>query len=137
MIGTTLGNRYRLVRQLGIGGMARVFLAVDTRLGGNVAIKVLHPQFAEEKAYIERFAREAKMAGGLDSPHIVKILEYGQDREYHYLVIEYVDGQDIRKVIESEGPLAVEGVLDIADQVAEALQHAYERGIIHRDIKSP
>jgi hypothetical protein len=137
MIGTTLGNRYHLVRQLGTGGMARVFLAVDTRLGSNVAIKVLHPQFAEEKAYIERFAREAKMAGVLDNPHIVKILEYGQDREHHYLVIEYIDGQDIRKVIESEGPLAAERVIDIADQVAEALQHAYERGIIHRDIKSP
>jgi len=135
LIGKIIGNRYKVLRQIGSGGMAWVYLAEDTSTGAYVAIKVLFPQYSEDMAYTQRFIREAKMAMSLSEPHIVKVLDYGADRDTHYLVMEYIEGRDVKTILQEDGPFAVEQVLDVAAQVAQALQHADEHGIVHRDIK--
>ncbi len=135
MIGQIIGNRYKILRQIGSGGMAWVYLAEDTSTAARVAIKVLFPQYSEDVAYTQRFIREAKVALSLEEPHIVKVLDYGADRDTHYLVMEYIEGRDVKRILQEDGPFSVEQVLDVAAQVAMALQHADERGIVHRDIK--
>ncbi|MBU1748805.1 MAG: protein kinase [Chloroflexi bacterium] len=135
MIGQIIGNRYKIMRQIGSGGMAWVYLAEDTATGSQVAVKVLFPQYAEDMAYTQRFIREAKVAMSLSEAHIVRVLDYGADRDTHYLVMEYIEGRDVKRVLQEEGTFAVERVLDVAAQVSLALQHADEHGIVHRDIK--
>ena len=87
MIGKIIGNRYRVLRELGSGGMAWVHLAEDVKEDRLVAVKVLYPQFGEDLSYIQRFNREAKLAGTLTDPHIVRVLDYGADRDVHYMVM--------------------------------------------------
>lgn len=135
MLGEILSNRYRIIRELGTGGMAWVYLAEDIKEHQEVAIKVLYPQYSEDVSYIQRFTREAKLAIKLSSPHIVKVLDYGADRDIHYLVMEKVAGEDLKSVLNRRGPLPYQEVLSIAAQVARALHHANEHGIVHRDIK--
>lgn len=135
LIGQIIGNRYKILQQIGSGGMAWVYLAEDTSTGARVAIKVLFPQYSEDIAYTQRFIREAKVALSLSEQHIVKVLDYGADRDTHYLVMEYIEGRDVKRILQEDGPFSVEQVLDVAAQVALALQHADEHGIVHRDIK--
>ena len=135
MIGKVLGNRYKLVEDIGSGGMARVYLAEDLLEQPVVAVKVLYPQFSEDVGYVQRFNREARLAMELSSPHIVRVLNYGSDRDIHYLVMEFVEGQDLKSIIEERGRIPYREALSIAAQVAQALQHAYEHGVVHRDIK--
>ncbi len=135
MIGEILGNRYKILRDIGSGGMAWVYLAEDTHDGSLMAVKVLYPQFSEDMAYVQRFTREAKLASALSDPHIVRVLDYGATRDIHYLVMEYIEGRDLKEIIHEGGPLPYRQVLKIAAQVAKALQHASKFGIVHRDIK--
>ena len=135
MIGQILGNRYRILREIGSGGMAKVFLAEDMNEGQVTAVKVLYSHFGEDISYIQRFTREAKLANSLNSPHIVKILDYGASRDTHYLVMEYVEGQDLRETLNDRGPLPWKEALQIIDQVCQALEEANAHTIIHRDIK--
>ncbi|UCC63882.1 MAG: serine/threonine protein kinase, partial [Anaerolineae bacterium] len=135
MIGVILGNRYRLLKEAGSGGMAWVYLGEDLLDGQKVAVKVLYPQYTEDMAYVQRFIREAKLALGLDDPHIVRVLNYGADRDVHYLVMEYIEGKDLREVLNIRGRLPYKEALSIISQVAQALRRANERGIVHRDIK--
>ncbi len=135
MIGETLGNRYKLLQEAGSGGMAWVYLGEDLLDGRKVAVKVLYPQYTEDMAYIQRFVREAKLATGLDDPHIVRVLNYGSDRDVHYLVMEYIEGKDLKEMLNIRGPLPYQEALSIVHQVAQALRRANERGIVHRDIK--
>lgn len=135
MIGKILGNRYRILREVGSGGMAWVYLAEDINEGRLVAIKVLYPQFSEDIAYIQRFNREAKLASTLSDQHIVRVLDYGATRDVHYLVMEYIEGQDLRGVIDERGNLPWREALDFLDQLAMALEHAHLHGVVHRDIK--
>jgi tRNA A-37 threonylcarbamoyl transferase component Bud32/outer membrane protein assembly factor BamD (BamD/ComL family) len=139
MIGTTLSNRYKLVDELGNGGMAWVYLAEDMLEERRVAIKILYPQLGQDMAFLQRFAQEAKLAMSLaeSAPemHIVRVLDYGSDRETHYLVMEYVEGKDLRQVLDKEGALPWQLALDIARQVSLALEYANQHGIVHRDIK--
>jgi serine/threonine-protein kinase len=135
VIGKILGNRYRILREVGSGGMAWVYLAEDVNEGRLVAVKVLYPQFNEDLAYIQRFNREAKLASILSDPHIVSVLDYGATRDVHYLVMEYIEGQDLRVVIDERGSLSWREALQILDQMAVALEHAHLHGIVHRDIK--
>ena len=135
MIGKILGNRYRILREVGSGGMAWVYLAEDINEGRLVAVKVLYPQFNEDLAYIQRFNREAKLASTLSDQHIVRVLDYGATRDVHYLVMEYIEGQDLRSVIDERGSLSWREAIQILDQVAVALEHAHLHGIVHRDIK--
>lgn len=135
MIGEILGNRYKIIQETGSGGMAWVYLAEDLIEGVRVAAKVLYPQFSEDISYIQRFNREAKLAINLNEPHIVRVLDYGATRDIHYLIMEYIEGRDLLEILEEKGPLPYKEVLNIASQVARALEHANQQGIVHRDIK--
>jgi serine/threonine protein kinase/outer membrane protein assembly factor BamD (BamD/ComL family) len=135
MIGEILGNRYKIIREIGSGGMAWVYLAEDLIEEVRVAAKVLYRQFSEDISYIQRFNREAKLAINLNEPHIVRVLDYGATRDIHYLIMEYIEGRDLLEILEERGPLPYEEVLNIASQVARALEHASQQGIVHRDIK--
>lgn len=135
MIGTILSNRYRLLRDLGSGGMAKVYLAEDINENRLVAVKVLHAQFGEDLAYLQRFKREAKLASMLDSPHIVKILDYGSSRDTHFLVMEYVQGKNLREKLDEQGALIWQDALHIIEKVCAALENAHRHNVVHRDIK--
>jgi len=135
LIGRLLSNRYKIIRELGSGGMAWVYLAYDTLMEQEVAIKVLFPQFSRDAVYLSRFYNEARLAMVLNSPYIVKILDYGAERDTHYLVMEYVEGRILKEVIERDGPIPWPRALEIAAQVVMALEEAHKHGIVHRDIK--
>lgn len=130
-----IGNRYVVLREIGSGGMAWIYLAEDQTTGQRVALKVLFPQFAEDPSYVQRFVREAKLAGALASPHIVRVLDYGADRDTYYLAMEYIEGETVREHLDRRGPYPWREALHLLCQTAEALEHAHHRGIIHRDIK--
>jgi basic membrane lipoprotein Med (substrate-binding protein (PBP1-ABC) superfamily)/ABC-type phosphate/phosphonate transport system substrate-binding protein len=133
LIGQTLGQ-YRIIEQLGKGGMATVFKGFQPSLERYVAIKVLPPYFAHEEGFSERFDREAKAIARLEHPHILPIYDHGQDREVSYIAMKYVDAGTL-KDIEAGGPMSPEQALEIISQTAEALDYAHNLGIIHRDIK--
>ena len=139
MIGTILSNRYRLIAELGSGGMAWVYLAEDLREKEYVAVKVLYPQHSQDLNFLQRFAQEAKLAMSLSQchplRHIVCVLDYGSDRDIHYLVMEFVQGQDLHRILEERGSLPWPETLRTARQVAMALHHAHEYEVVHRDIK--
>ncbi len=139
MIGTLLSNRYKIIKKLGSGGMAWVYLAEDRREDRQVAVKVLYPQHSQDLAFLQRFMQEARLAMALSQEasgrHVVPVLDYGSDRETHYLVMEYVEGQDLGHVLNERGPLPWEEALEIARQVALALAQAHKAGVVHRDVK--
>lgn len=139
MIGKVLSNRYKIIAELGSGGMAWVYLAEDLLEKQKVAVKVLYPQHSQDLGFLRRFIREAKLSMALSqsSPerHIVNILDYGADRDTHYLVMEFVQGQDLGQMLSQGGALAWERALDLTRQVALALAYAHQLDIVHRDIK--
>lgn len=135
MIGSVLGNRYRILREIGAGGMAKVYLAEDISGNELVAVKVLYPQYSQDISFIQRFNREAKLASTLTDSHIVRVLDYGADRDLQYLVMEYVEGNDLNSTLKEKGPLDWRYALEILDQLATALEHAHIHGVVHRDIK--
>ena len=128
MIGETLGH-YKLEEQIGAGGMGVVYRATDTKLGRQVAIKVLPEKFARDAERLARFKREARLLAALNHPHIAAIHGLEESGGTHYLVLELVPGKTL------EGPLPLEEALGVARQIAEALEAAHEKGIIHRDLK--
>lgn len=133
---TLLNNRYRVEGPIGEGGMATVYRAVDTRLGRTVAVKVLHPEFARDQPFLQRFEQEAEFAASLGShPNIVAIYDIGQDGGLHYIVMELVDGQSLKALIRDRAPFSVEEAFGIGQQVASALDFAHGRGLVHRDVK--
>ncbi|MDZ7728171.1 MAG: serine/threonine-protein kinase [Dehalococcoidia bacterium] len=125
---------YRLERRLGSGGMGTVYEAVDLRVNARVAIKLLHPHLATDSNYKERFVREAHVAALLLSPYTVRILDYGFDQGYSYIVMQYVEGRSAAEELR-EGPMAAARALTIAADAGRALEEAEARGVIHRDIK--
>ena len=133
LIGQTLGQ-YRIIEQLGKGGMATVFKAFQPSLERYVAVKVLPPYFAHEEGFSERFSREARSIARLDHPHILPIYDFGQEGEISYIAMKYVDAGTLQD-IKPDGPFAPECAVDILSQTAQALDYAHEQGIIHRDIK--
>ena len=130
-----LANRYRLIEQIGMGGMAIVYRAVDLRTGHNVAVKVLRPEYNEDREFISRFQREAEAASKMTHHNIVNLLDVGQVDSIRYLVMEYVRGKTLKQVIEEKAPLPYDIAGQIAIRILSALQHAHNNGIIHRDIK--
>src|SRR5437879_1867241 len=132
--GTRIGS-YEVLAQIGAGGMGEVYQAHDTKLGRDVAIKVLAEAFAHDPERLSRFQREAKMLASLNHPNIATIHGFEQSDGTHYLVMELVPGETLRERIAREGPVPVEETLKIAVQIAEALEAAHEKGIIHRDLK--
>lgn len=130
-----LGGRYDLEQPIGGGGMAVVYRALDRLLGRTVAIKMLRPQFAGDEELVSRFRQEAQAAARLSHPNIVSVYDVGMTDGEYYIVMEYVDGPTLKEVIRERGPLPVADVIEIADQICDALAHAHEQGIIHRDVK--
>lgn len=135
MVGELLANRYELLAKVGGGGMAEVFRARDQVLNRVVAVKILRPQFSNDEEFLERFRREAQAAASLTHPNVVNIYDVGDVGDTHFIVMEFVDGQPLNEIIQSEGALPEKRAIHIAYQIAQALAHAHEHGIIHRDIK--
>src|SRR5579875_763907 len=131
-----LNGRYRLLRPLGTGGMASVYLAEDLRLGRRVAVKILHPQFAADPAFVARFEQEARLAASLSHPNIVRVYDVGHDGDRHYIVMEYVEGETLKDTIAREGALPVTRALEIVGGVLAALDAAHAHNLIHRDVKA-
>jgi eukaryotic-like serine/threonine-protein kinase len=133
MIGTSL-NHYEITGELGAGGMGKVYRARDSRLGREVAIKVLPAAFEQDRQYLSRFRREARLLASLNHPHIAAIYGFEEHNGRHFLVLELVDGETLEARLRN-GPLSVPETLETARQVGEAVQAAHEKGIIHRDLK--
>lgn len=132
---TVLGNRYEILRKIGDGGMAFVYQARDKLLNRIVAVKVLRPEFVDDQEFLVKFKKEAEAVASLSHPNIVNVYDVGEDGKVHYIVMEYVDGQNLKEIIQDEGRLEEYTALDIAKQIARALSAAHRNSIIHRDIK--
>ena len=133
--GILLDNRYRIVDKIGVGGMADVYLGEDTLLGRQVAIKVLHANFANDDEFVTRFKREAQAAGKLNHPNIVNMYDVGFDQDLHYIIMEYVDGETLKEYITRHGRLSIDEAVKFTIAIAEGLEHAHTMGIVHCDIK--
>ena len=132
---TLVDERYRVRRKLGSGGMADVYCAEDEQLGRQVALKLLHPRFAGDEQFVERFRREARSAAGLQHPNIVGVFDRGEWGGNYYIAMEYLDGPTVKELVRDRGPLPPDTAAAIAIQVLRALRFAHKRGVVHRDIK--
>lgn len=130
-----LDNRYKVIEKIGVGGMADVYRGYDELLGRTVAIKILHANFASDEGFVGRFKREAQNAGRLSHPNIVNMYDVGYDQGYHYIVMEYVEGQTLKEYIQERGKLSIDEAIKFAVAIAEGLEHAHAMGIVHCDIK--
>src|ERR1039457_4245101 len=148
MLGTLLGGRYRLDAQIGRGGMSTVYRAFDIVLERPVAIKLMHREIASDSDQLERFRREARSVAQLSHPHVVTVIDAGEEPSpdgQHaagaggvgtpYIVLEYVDGETLKELIRREGPLDIPQAIAYAIEIARALGAAHERLIVHRDVK--
>jgi serine/threonine-protein kinase len=126
---------FELREAIGVGGMGAVFLAEDTRLDRQVALKVLPPEQSNDPETVQRFYQEGRAAARLDHENIARIYTIGADQGYHYIAFEYIEGVTIRRRVEDHGPLSVAETINYTLQIANALVHACERGVVHRDIK--
>src|ERR671931_775536 len=135
LIHTLFDGRYRILRKLGSGGMANVYLAEDQELGRRVAIKILNDRHANDDQFVERFRREAKNAAGLSHPNIVSIYDRGEAEGTYYIAMEYLDGRSLKELIVGRGPAPVNVAIDYARQILAAIRFAHRHGIVHRDIK--
>src|SRR5256714_8474111 len=144
VLGTLLGGRYRLDARIGRGGMSTVYRAFDTVLERPVAIKLMHRGIASDSDQLERFRREARAVAQLNHPHIVTVIDAGEElsADGHgpptgppYIVLEYVEGDTLKDVIRREGPLEIPRAIAYALEIARALEAAHERMIVHRDVK--
>ena len=135
LINTLFDGRYRILRKLGTGGMANVYLAEDEVLGRRVAIKILNDKHAGDDQFVERFRREAKNAAGLSHPNIVSIYDRGEAEGTYYIAMEYLDGRSLKELIVARGPAPINISIDYARQILAAIRFAHRHGIVHRDIK--
>jgi beta-lactam-binding protein with PASTA domain/predicted Ser/Thr protein kinase len=135
LINTLFDGRYRILRKLGSGGMANVYLAEDEDLGRRVAIKILNERYASDDSFNERFRREAKSAAALSHPNIVSIYDRGEGDGRPYIAMEVVEGRSLKELILQRGPLPIAEAVEYAKQILHAVRFAHRNGIIHRDIK--
>lgn len=133
--GTILSNRYLILRELGSGGMGSVYEATDLRTGGTVAVKTLHPHLARDAQFISRLRREAQIAAAIRTRRAVKVIDLDEHEGIHYLVMEYVTGENLSDRLERVGRLPLDEALAIALDVARALEGAHAVGVVHRDLK--
>src|SRR5712692_2707663 len=134
-IQSTVAGRYQVAGRIASGGMGEVYRAHDAVLAREVAIKVLHPQFAHDRGFVERFRREARAAAILNHPNIVGVYDWGSTDGTYFMVMEYVSGSNLRSMLAEHGRLDPAQVVDVTTQVLAALGHAHGHGIVHRDVK--
>ena len=134
--GQKINDRYEIIKSIGEGGMANVYLAKDTILERKVAIKVLRGDLENDEKFIRRFQREARSVSDLSHPNIVEVYDVGEEEGQHYIVMEYIDGRTLKQLIQKRGALTVPEVIDIMTQLTDGLATAHEAYIIHRDIKA-
>jgi serine/threonine protein kinase len=135
LINKLFDGRYRIVRKLGSGGMADVYLAEDEELGRRVAIKILNDRHANDESFVERFRREAKNAASLSHPSIVSIYDRGEAEGTYYIAMEYLEGRSLKELVVARGPLPIGDAIEFTRQVLGALRFAHRKGVVHRDIK--
>jgi len=133
--GDVLADRYELEETVGSGGMSSVYRAHDRLLERYVALKVLHPHFGDDEEYVERFRREARAVARLSHPHIVTVIDRGQADGRQFIVFEYVDGENLKQLVERSGPLPVRRALELGIEIADGLAFAHQHGLVHRDVK--
>jgi hypothetical protein len=130
-----LNDRYEVQSTLGRGGMAQVYRANDRVLGRPVAVKILSRKFSGDEKFVTRFRREAQASAGLNHPHVVSVFDTGSHQDLHYIVMEYVEGETLGALMAREGPLPPARAVQIAADVAEALESAHRQDLVHRDVK--
>ena len=133
--GQKINDRYQIIKTIGEGGMANVYLAYDTILDRNVAVKVLRGDLANDEKFVRRFQREALSASSLSHPNIVEVYDVGEDNGLYYIVMEYIEGKHLKQLIKKRGSLTVREVVDIMLQLTDGMSAAHDSYIIHRDIK--
>lgn len=134
-VGMNLADRYEIVGKVGAGGMSDVYKAKDHVLGRSVAVKVLKPEFSEDRNFVTKFRTEAQSAAGLEHPNVVNIYDVGSEEGLHYIVMEYVEGITLKTYVEKKGQLTFKESISIAIQVARGIEAAHNKHLIHRDIK--
>jgi eukaryotic-like serine/threonine-protein kinase len=135
MVGEVLADRYELEELIGTGGMSSVFRAHDRLLERKVALKILHLQFSSDDDYVERFRREARSVAALSHPNIVTVIDRGEHEERQFIVFEYVEGENLKQLIERRGPAPLPTALELGIQIAHGLAFAHQQGLVHRDVK--
>jgi serine/threonine protein kinase len=135
MIGELIAERYELEELVGKGGMSSVYRARDRLLERTVAIKLLHEHYSRDDDYVERFRREARAAAQLSHPNIVTVIDRGEDGGRQFIVFEYIDGQNLKQLVENKGRLPVRTALELGIEIGRALAFAHESGLVHRDVK--
>ena len=130
-----IANRYELVELVGTGGMSSVYKAHDRLLERNVALKMLHPHFGGDDEYVERFRREARAVAQMSHPNIVTVIDRGEDDGQQFIVFEFVDGENLKQMVERSGPLPARRAVELGLAIAGALAFAHEHGLVHRDVK--
>ena len=133
--GQKINDRYEIIKTIGEGGMANVYLAEDTILERKVAIKVLRGDLSNDEKFIRRFKREALSVSNLSHPNIVEVYDVGEEDGNYYIVMEYIEGKTLKQLLQKRGALTLTEVIDIMSQLTDGLAHAHEAYIIHRDIK--
>lgn len=128
-------GKYKLLGQIGKGGMSHVYLAEHVLMERRVAVKLLPRQRVKDRSYLERFQLEARAAARLDDPNIVRVYDIDNEGDNHYIIMEYVEGRDLHQTVSQDGPLPYNTAVRYIAQVATGLQHAHEMGLVHRDIK--
>ncbi|MFN8451154.1 MAG: protein kinase [Anaerolineae bacterium] len=132
---TVLNGRYRLVAQQGSGGMAVIYKAVDQALGRTVAIKILRPSLTNDPAFLARFRNEARSVANLAHPNIVTVHDVGSDGPTHYIVMEFVEGTDLKRIIKADGALPIDRAINLAIQICGGIGFAHRAGLVHADVK--
>jgi eukaryotic-like serine/threonine-protein kinase len=135
MVGEVLAGRYELEELVGTGGMSSVFRAHDALLDRKVAVKILHQQYSGDGEYVERFRREARSVAALSHPNIVTVIDRGEHEGRQFIVFEYVEGENLKRLIERRGPAPVATALELGMQIAQGLSFAHQQGLVHRDVK--
>ena len=135
MKGQKISDRYQIIKSIGEGGMANVYLAYDTILDRNVAVKLLRGDLSSDEKFVRRFRREALSASSLNHPNIVEVYDVGEDGGDYYIVMEYIEGKHLKDLIKKRGKLTVSEVVDIMMQITDGMSLAHDSYIIHRDIK--
>ena len=133
--GQKINDRYEIIKSIGEGGMANVYLAYDTILDRNVAIKVLRGDLANDEKFVRRFQREALSASSLSHPNIVAMYDVGEDNGLYYIVMEYVEGKTLKQLLKKRGSLTLSEAIDIMLQLTDGMAHAHDSYIVHRDLK--